>query len=135
MDRKLGKAMDHVSREVCPKKDMPGRTTNAAFGKEGVAKIATTDCFVGYATFSPKYGKMKPHYHENEIMYVVDAKDAFVRYGDAPDRMHSRDALKKGDIIRAREGEWHLFEFESEDGFLDLIPFFTVPLGHTIEAE
>jgi len=127
--------MDHVTRDMCPKKDMPGRTTNAAFGKEGVAKIATSDCFVGYVTFSPKYGKMKPHYHEDEIMYVVDAKNAFVRYGDAPDRMTKKDSLNKGDIIRARNGEWHIFEFDSEDGFLELIPFFTVPLGHTVEAD
>ena len=127
--------MDHVTREICPQKEMLGRTTNAAFGKEGVAKIATTDCFVGYATFSPKYGKMKPHYHEDEIMYVVDAKNAFVRYGDAQDHMINVDALQKGDIIRARNGEWHIFEFDGEDGFLELVPFFTVPLGHTVEAD
>lgn len=78
---------------------------------------------------------MKPHYHEDEIMYVVDAKDAFVRYGDAPDQMTSKDSLIKGDIIRARNGEWHIFEFGSEDGFLELIPFFTVPLGHTVEVD
>ena len=127
--------MDHLKREDLTEKKMLGRVTSAAIGLEGVAAVATDDAFVGYATFAPKYGEMKPHYHENEIMYVVDAKDASVIYGPAQDAMDSRDILAKGDIIRARDGEWHKFEFASDDGFLDLIAFFAVPMCHTIEPK
>ena len=127
--------MDHLKREDCPVRIMPGRSTNVAIGAEGIAAIGADDAFVAYATFAPKYGTMKPHYHENEIMYVKDAKDAFVRYGDSTDCMVKRDALHAGEIIRARNGEWHIFEFGSEDGYLELIAFFAVPMCHTVEAE
>lgn len=127
--------MDHLRREDCPVRIMQGRTTSIAIGAEGFAAIGTDDAFAGYATFAPKYGVMKPHYHENEIMYIVEAKDAFVRFGDSPDNMVKRYELHAGEIIRARNGEWHIFEFSDETGFLDIIPFFAVPMCHTIEAE
>ena len=38
-----------------------------------------------------------------------------------------------GITIRAKDGEWHLFDFDSEDGFLSIIAFFGVPIGHTKE--
>lgn len=127
--------MDHLRRENLPEKQMLGRVTSAAIGAEGIAAVAADDAFAGYATFAPKYGKMKPHYHENEIMYVVDAKGAYVRFGKTEQTMDTKEALQQGDIIRAREGEWHMFEFDSEDGFLDLIAFFAVPMCHTIEPK
>lgn len=125
--------MDHLRRADLPEKEMLGRVTSAAIGAEGIAAVATDDAFVGYATFAPRYGQMKPHYHENEIMYVVDARGASVRFGAEKDAMDTRQELRKGDIIRARNGEWHLFEFDSDDGFLDLVCFFAVPMCHTIE--
>ena len=125
--------MDHLRREDLPAREMGGRVGSAAIGMEGVAAVAADDAFCGYATFSPKYGTMKPHYHENEIMYIVDARDAFVRFGETKDTMNQREPLKKGEIIRARDGEWHIFEFDSEDGFLDIVAFFLVPMGHTKE--
>lgn len=127
--------MDYLRREDLEEKQMLGRMTCAAFGKEGIARVTADDAFFGFATFAPKYGKMKPHYHENEIMYVLDAVGASVRYGAAQQTMNTRLALKKGDIIRAREGEWHVFEFDSEDSFLDIIAIFSVPLCHTVESE
>ena len=78
--------------------------------------------------------KMKPHYHEDEYMYIVDAKDAFVTYGPTKETMTTREPLHAGEIIRAKDGEWHLFDFDSEDGFLSIIAFFGVPIGHTKEG-
>ncbi len=68
--------------------------------------------------------KMKPHYHEDEYMYIVDAKDAFVTYGPTKETTTTREPLHAGEIIRAKDGEWHLFDFDSEDGFLSIIAFF-----------
>jgi len=127
--------MDYLRRENLEEKQMLGRMTCAAFGKAGIAKVAADDAFFGFATFAPKYGKMKPHYHENEIMYVLDADGASVRFGETQQAMDTKMALKKGDIIRARNGEWHMFEFDCEDSYLDIIAFFSVPLCHTVEPE
>ena len=124
--------MDHVRKEDLKEGKMLGRVASAAFGQEGIAAIPA-ECFVGYATFAPKYGQMKPHYHEDEYMYIVDAKDAFVTYGPTKDSMNTREALHAGEIIRAKDGEWHLFDFDSGDGFLSIIAFFGVPVGHTKE--
>lgn len=127
--------MDYLRREDLDQRQMQGRITCAAFGKEGIAKVTADDAFFGFATFSPKYGKMKPHYHENEIMYVLDADGASVRFGETQNTMDTKMALKKGDIIRARDGEWHIFEFDHEDSFLDIIAVFAVPLCHTVEPK
>lgn len=124
--------MDHIRKEDLKEAQMLGRVASAAFGKEGIAAIPA-DSFVGYATFAPKYGKMKPHYHEDEYMYIVDAKDAFVTYGPTKETMTTREPLHAGEIIRAKDGEWHLFDFDSEEGFLSIIAFFGVPIGHTKE--
>ena len=124
--------MDHIRKEDLKEIQMLGRANRAAFGDGRVAAVPA-DCFMGYATFAPKYGKMKPHYHEDEYMYVVDAKDAYVLYGPTRDTMTTREPLKAGEIIRAHEGEWHMFDFEKEDGFLSIIAFFAMPMGHTKE--
>lgn len=46
--------------------------------------------------------------------------------------MTNRLDLHAGEMIRAKEGEWHMFNFENEDGFLSIIAFFGIPLGHTV---
>lgn len=132
--RKKGKGiiMDFVKRSEVPEKQMLGRVTSAAYGKEGIAAV-TAEQFVGWATFSPKYGQMKPHCHEDETMYIVKAEHAFVRYGATKDTLCEPVALCTGDIIRARDGEWHEFCFDSEDGELDIVAIFGVPLCHTVE--
>ena len=124
--------MDHIIKENLKEIQMLGRANRAAFGDERVAAVPA-DCFMGYATFAPKYGKMKPHYHEDEYMYIVDAKDAYVLYGSTKDSMDIREDLHAGEIIRATEGEWHMFDFDSEEGFLSIIAFFAMPMGHTKE--
>ena len=124
--------MDHIRKEDLKEVQMLGRANRAAFGDERYAPYKA-DCFVGYSTFAPKYGKMKPHYHEDEFMYIVDAKDAYVLYGPTKETMTNRLDLHAGEMIRAKEGEWHMFNFENEDGFLSIIAFFGIPLGHTKE--
>ncbi len=91
--------MDHIRKEDLKEAQMLGRVASAAFGKEGIAAIPA-DSFVGYATFAPKYGKMKPHYHEDEYMYIVDAKDAFVTYGPTKETMTTREPLHAGEIMK-----------------------------------
>ena len=124
--------MDIVKRNEIPAKQMLGRVTSAAYGKEGVAAIPSGQ-FVGWATFSPQYGQMKPHYHEDEIMYIVRAEHAYVRFGPTKDTMCQPVKLCAGDIIRARDGEWHEFCFDDDSGVLDVVAVFGIPLCNTVE--
>ncbi len=125
--------MDHIKKEELKEIRMLGRANRAAFGDPQYAQVEA-GCFVGYSTFAPKYGTMKPHYHEDEYMYIVDARDAYVLYGPTKETMTERQDLHAGEIIRAREGEWHMFCFDSDEGFLSIIAFFGMPIGHTKEA-
>ena len=64
---------------------------------------------------------------------VTKVKVGDVTYGPTKETMTTREPLHAGEIIRAKDGEWHLFDFDSEDGFLSIIAFFGVPIGHTKE--
>ena len=40
---------------------------------------------VGIAHYSASTGAMKPHNHAEETVFVVDAQNAWIRYGPSPD--------------------------------------------------
>jgi len=120
--------MIHIKRDDAPVLMKNGRKTYRVFGESNALIKAG---FQGaFATFAQKYGAMETHCHENEYMYVIDAKDAHVSFGEAPDDLRHRQTLHKGDIIRPHEGEWHRFDFSSEDGFVDFLNLFAVPAAH-----
>jgi quercetin dioxygenase-like cupin family protein len=122
--------MDHVKRSDIPAREMAGRIGAPVFGEN--AYIHADDAFMAYVTFAPKYGTMETHYHDDEMMYVVDSKDAYVRYGASKDKLDGKDQLFPGDLIRARKDEWHRFDFDSDDGYLDMVIFFATPKPVTI---
>ena len=124
--------MDRVNRKDCPERVMPGRVARSAFGRHG--KVETDDALMGFVTFSPKYGEMEPHYHDTEAMYVENVRDAYVRFGPDRDHMQQRVKLEKGDVICAGDGEWHKFEFDSDDGFVDLVIFMANPEPKVVNA-
>lgn len=93
------------------------------------------DLSFGFARFSPKHGVMKPHHHEREWIYVLDASKAVARYGDTFDGMDSLRALRPGDFLRFEQGECHVFEFEDDEGYLDILWGFGLPMNHSVEAE
>ncbi|MGI6005557.1 MAG: cupin domain-containing protein [Christensenellales bacterium] len=114
--------MDIINRKDIPAFIAPGRKRWAAMGAGGAA-IRIDDANVGFARVSLEYGPMEPHKHINEILYVLDAKDAYVRYGDTK-ACEKKQPLSPGDVFRMRDGEWHVFEFENPDGFLEILTFF-----------
>lgn len=122
--------MDYVKRKDIPDFMMLGRKTNVIMGLNGI--IRADDAMAAYATFSPKYGRMESHCHDNEYMYVINAKDAIVKYGNSKDTMTNIETLQAGDIIRPVKGEWHRFDFLSDDGFVDFLNFFATTTPHVI---
>lgn len=89
----------------------------------------------GFAHFAPEYGPMKPHKHEREWIYVLDAHQATARYGTDFGSMNSSSHLKAGDFLRFEDQECHVFEFGSNAGYLDILWGFEIPMNHTVEAE
>lgn len=121
--------MVHMQRCNLPSKQLPGRITNKAVGAE--LPENGTGLMAGFATFSPKYGNMITHKHENEYMLVLDAKNATVSYGFDLNNLITEDLIP-GQILRPVNGEWHRFDFTSDDGYVDFLNFFPKFPPHTV---
>lgn len=115
--------MDYIKRESLHNIKAPGRIIQRAFGED--AFISEQNANMGFAHFSLDNGKMKSHMHESEIIYVLDAKDVYTKFGRAEDEMTNKKELKAGDLIRFSQNEWHIFEFNNSEGYLDIIFFFS----------
>ena len=126
--------MHLIKREQLQQVKVKGRVLNKVCGKTD-AGVKTDDMIAIFARFSPEYGRMETHYHETEYMYVIDAKSAVVSYGDTLADLDRKRTLKKGDILRPHNGEWHRFDFTSPDGFVDFLNFFAVPESHVVSDE
>ena len=124
--------MKHITREDAPVQMKSGRKTWRICGAAANALIHSDSMQGAYACFSPKYGSMESHKHELEYMYVIDAKDACVHFGENPDHLENVHNLQPGDILRPHDGEWHKFEFANEDGYVDFINLFAVPSAHVV---
>lgn len=63
---------------------------------------------------------MEPHQHAEEVVYIVDAKDGWIRYGAEKDRLGDPVRLEAGMILHNPALEWHVFEY-AEGGYVDII--------------
>ena len=124
--------MDFIKKSDLPEVVQRARTNWRAIG--GNAKVEdSASC--GFCHFSLENGTMIAHKHEREIMYVVDAKGTTVRFGPESDKMTGSVRAEAGMIMRAADGEWHVFEMDDKDSYMDIIWFFDVPQNHATEAE
>ena len=70
---------------------------------------------------------MKPHHHVEEIVYVLSAKDGYVRhggFGEEPNELGGRVSVGAGTILHIPDMEWHVFEYD-EGGYVDIIFFYS----------
>lgn len=126
--------MERYTREDGLKVNAPGRLIQRIFGNKAVCETELAN--MGFAHFSEaEYGPMSCHYHEDEIIYVLDAKDAYTLYGDSKASMTNRMELCAGDVLRYHAGERHIFKFSTPDGYLDILFFFSQGTTHVIEDE
>ena len=124
--------MYHVNRKDLPVMMQPGRKCNMGVGPDTPEN--TDGMMAAFAEFSYKYGKMDTHYHQNEYMYVIAAKDAVVSHGMDLEHMVTEE-LHGGEIVRPVKGEWHRFDFTSEDGYVDFLNFFSKFPPHTVNSQ
>jgi uncharacterized RmlC-like cupin family protein len=113
--------MEIFNRDDLEKTQLPGRIIQKAIGRDAFS--ASTEMTMGFAHYSMESGPMEPHHHAEEVIYVLEARDAWVRFGDKIDHLENKKSLVAGDILHFPELEWHVFEYEDE-GFLDIIFFY-----------
>jgi uncharacterized RmlC-like cupin family protein len=110
--------MEHFHRSALDVDELPGRAIQRAVGKG--AHSASGKMTVGFATYAKRYGPMEPHHHAEEVIYVVDAKNAWVEWGPAKDQLTERADLNPGTMLHVPSLEWHVFRTQ-DDGFLDIV--------------
>jgi hypothetical protein len=113
--------MDLIKREPLKKECLPGRVIQKAVGKD--APSESRKMSMGFAHYSDESGPMEPHHHAEEIVYVLNAKDGWVRIGDAPDKLGDSISLEAGMTLHFPLLEWHVFEFKP-GGHVDIIFFY-----------
>lgn len=104
---------DDLSSEM-----LPGRMIQKAVGKDGPSESAKMT--VGFAHYSAESGPMAPHHHAEEVCYIVDAENGWIRCGESPDALGEKVMLEAGMVLHNPPLEWHVFEY-GEGGFVDII--------------
>lgn len=97
---------------------LPGRIIQKAVGKN--SKSISDKMTIGFASYSNISGPMEPHSHAEETVYIIDAYDAWVRFGSDKKNLGSPIPLKPGSILHIPEYEWHVFEY-NKGGYVDII--------------
>ena len=110
--------MKILEKEKLIEETLPGRVIQKAVGKDSPS--ISEKITVGFARYSAESGLMESHHHAEEVVYVVNAKNGYFRYGREPGRLSDRVELKTGMLIHFDELEWHVFEFD-EDGIVEII--------------
>lgn len=112
----------HIAKELdqCV---LPGRAIRKCVGGDG--KIHSEEMSFGRTMFSPKYDVMKPHCHAEEIIYVLDTKGGYVQFGETEECLGGRVKLRPDMVLHFAPMEWHVFTFEEEDGYSDILFFYS----------
>jgi hypothetical protein len=113
--------MELIERDKVEKQDLPGRMLQQVVGRH--AHVASEKMSMGFAHYSAASGPMEPHHHAEEIVYVLSADRAWVRFGPEKDKLGDPIPLKAGVTMHFPEQEWHVFQYE-EGGHLDIIFFY-----------
>ena len=110
--------MDFFHRSEIAKEHLPGRIIQKAVGKD--AASPSQKMTMGFATYSAESGPMEPHHHAEETIYIIDARDGWLRYGPEKDRLDKKVTLEPGMVLHIPELEWHVFEY-AEGGYVDIV--------------
>ena len=100
---------------------LPGRIIKKAVGLDGASHSSRMT--MGFACYCECCGKMEPHHHAEEIVYVLSSKEGYFRYGPTVEELGERLRLEPGTIIHFSELEWHVFEYD-EGGSIEIIYFY-----------
>jgi hypothetical protein len=100
---------------------LPGRRIQKAVGKDAFSPSGKMT--MGFVRYSAESGPMEPHNHAEESLYIIDAREGWLRYGSGKDVLGGKVYLKAGMILHVPELEWHVFGYD-EGGFVDAIFFY-----------
>jgi len=112
--------VDVLKRKDLDRVKLAGRTLQKAVGGPDEGKVTSSKMTVGFARYSAESGPMEPHHHAEETIYVVDARNGYIRPGTTADRLGGRVRLEAGMILHFPELEWHVFE-RDEGGYVDAL--------------
>lgn len=113
--------MEILNRSQLDEHRLPGRIIQKAVGKD--AKSLSGQMTMGFARYSEESGPMEPHHHAEEIVYILAARDGWLRYGPAKDALPHRVRLEPGMILHVPALEWHVFEYD-KGGMVDIIFYY-----------
>lgn len=124
--------MKLVERKDVTKKPLPGRVIQLVTGQSGA--VSHSDMItMGFARYSEESGPMDPHHHVEEIVYILESQDGYVRhggFGKEPNELGDRIVLKPGMTLHFPANEWHVFEYEI-GGHVEIIFFYSDPNVYT----
>ena len=109
--------MRYFRRDQLEQIRLPGRVIQTAVGKDAFSRSGKIT--MGFAHYSAQSGPMEPHNHAEEVVYVVDTKDGWVRYGPEKGQLGEPILLEPGMVLHIPPLEWHVFGYEA-GGFVDL---------------
>ena len=78
---------------------------------------------MGFAHYSDESGPMEPHHHAEEIIYVLNSREAWVKQGEGPEHLGKPIPLEAGQTLHIPPLEWHVFGWKP-GGHLDVIFFY-----------
>ena len=124
--------MDLIKRTDVVKKPLPGRVIQLVTGQSGA--VSPSDVItMGFAHYSAESGPMAPHRHAEEVVYILESRQGYTRFGgfgDAPTELGERVVLEAGMTLHFPAKEWHVFEFDA-GGHVDIIFFYSDPGVYT----
>lgn len=113
--------MTIIDRATLPLHRLPGRIIQKAVGPGSAS--ASARMTMGFARYSAESGPMEPHHHAEEIVYILSARDGWLRYGPAKTDLPHRVPLAAGMTLHVPALEWHVFE-HAPGGHVDIVFFY-----------
>jgi hypothetical protein len=107
-----------LHRRDIPKEALVGRVLQRAIGKGSASESGKMT--VAFAHYSAESGAMEPHQHAEETVYIVDAKDGWIRKGPSKTDLPEKVPVSAGTVLHFDELEWHVFE-HGPGGFIDAL--------------
>jgi mannose-6-phosphate isomerase-like protein (cupin superfamily) len=110
--------MESVLRQDVPENRLPGRVIQWLVGAD--TPMPSDEMTVGLVHYSDESGPMEPHNHVEETIFVLEARDAVVRWGAGKDALTETIDLTPGVALHIPADEWHVFEWQP-GGHADVI--------------
>ena len=107
-----------IKRDKLDKLALPGRIIEKAIGSDGFSNSGKMT--IGYATYSAEVGKMEPHRHAEETIFVLKSDRGVLRYGPGKSNLPNKIKLEAEMMLHIPEMEWHVFEYD-EGGMVDVV--------------